>query len=237
MTRGKMISDDVALVGSEELSGSGDCHVYAIQYAAGKICLIDAGVQSAKKIIQNITDTFDFQEKRWDITHLILTHAHIDHIGAAHEFQAHYPHLQIAGHRWDQGPMEGKPGTEDLTAASWYGIDYIPVKLKIIFSKDEEEMRLGPKKVKIYHTPGHTPGSICIIYEHPSTGKILFGQDVHGPFMRQFNSNIQDWHASMKKLIGLEPDILCEGHFGVISGKDKVKNFINSYLKQHQTLG
>ncbi len=235
MTSGKMIGDDVALVGSEELSGSGDCHVYAIRYAPGKFCLIDAGVQSATQIIQNITDTF--QEKRWEITHLILTHAHIDHIGAAHEFQAQYSNLKIAAHRWDQGPIEGKPGTEGLTAASWYGITYTPVKLNILFSKDEENMRLGKIKLRIFHTPGHTPGSISILYNHPSMGKILFGQDVHGPFMREFNSNIQDWHSSMKKLIALDADFLCEGHFGVISGKDKVRNFINSYLKQHMRLG
>ena len=224
-----MIGDDVALVGSEELSGSGDCHVYALRYAPGKICLIDAGIRSADQIIKNIADTF--QEKKWEITHLILTHAHIDHIGAAHEFLARYPQVQIAGHRWDQGAFEGHPGTENLTAASWYGITYTPVKLNILFSKDEEELRLGSIKVKIYHTPGHTPGSISILYIHPSKGKILFGQDVHGPFMKVFNSNIQDWRASMKRLLALEADVLCEGHFGVINGKDQVKKFISSYLK------
>ncbi|TFH30279.1 MAG: MBL fold metallo-hydrolase [Promethearchaeota archaeon] len=234
MPRGKMIGTNVALVGSEELSGSDDCHVYAIRYAPEKICLIDAGVRSSSKIIQNITDTF---KGACEITHLILTHAHIDHIGAAHEFLARYPHLQIAAHQWDQGPIEGKSGTEKFTAASWYGITYTPVKLNIQFSKDEEELRLGPIKLKIYHTPGHTPGSISVLYTNPTTGKILFGQDVHGPFMREFNSNIQDWQASMKKLISLEPDFLCEGHFGVISGKDQVKNFIKSYLQQHQHLG
>ncbi len=35
---------------------------------------------------------------------------------------------------------------------------------------------------------------------------------------------------SLKLLISLEADILCEGHFGVYRGKEEVKKFIRSFL-------
>ena len=58
MEIGEKIADNVALVGSDRLSGTGDCDVYAIQYAVGKVCLIDAGVSSFKRIYENICQVF-----------------------------------------------------------------------------------------------------------------------------------------------------------------------------------
>ena len=74
-----------------------------------------------------------------------------------------------------------------------------------------------------------------VVYYTDSEGKkILFGQDIHGPFMPEFNSNIEDWRASMKEVLALRADILCEGHFGVFKGKDAVKQFINGQLRAHR---
>jgi len=57
-------------------------------------------------------------------------------------------------------------------------------------------------------------------------GLVLFGQDVHGPFDPAFGSDTSVWAASMKELIKLEADILCEGHFGVFRPKSGVRAFI-----------
>ncbi|WP_457559679.1 MBL fold metallo-hydrolase [Candidatus Harpocratesius sp.] len=226
----KKITDNISLVGSEQLSGSGDCHVYAIHYKPGKVCLIDAGVDSGKKIYQNINTIFGIKAK---ITHLILTHCHIDHIGAAHQFKAQFPNMEIIAHSWDTPAIEGVAGTEKLTAASWYGINYKPVKVDQSIKDDEYILRLNGLELKLIHTPGHTPGSISVIYVHPKFGTILFGQDIHGPFMEEFNSNVEDWRKSMKYLLSFEPDILCEGHYGIIKGKSSVRKFIESHLRQH----
>jgi hypothetical protein len=34
----------------------------------------------------------------------------------------------------------------------------------------------------------------------------------------------------MQKLLELQPDYLCEGHFGIIEGKKNVRQFIEGYL-------
>ena len=35
----------------------------------------------------------------------------------------------------------------------------------------------------------------------------------------------------MKRLISIEADILCEGHYGIFEGKEKVKRFIEGQLR------
>ncbi len=77
------IIDEVYLVGSDTLSGSGDCMVYAIGTEKNTICLIDAGTRNAEKIVENIEKT---PLKGRKISSLIITHLHFDHIGAAFQF-------------------------------------------------------------------------------------------------------------------------------------------------------
>jgi glyoxylase-like metal-dependent hydrolase (beta-lactamase superfamily II) len=99
------------------------------------------------------------------------------------------------------------------------------------FKLPEEVLLIGEQKVVCLHTPGHTPGSICIYLERGGK-KVLFAQDLHGPLLVEFGSNLKDWDASTKKLLDLEADILCEGHFGVYKTKKDVKNYILSYRRQ-----
>ena len=224
----KKILDELYLVGSETLSGSGDCMVYALGIGKNHICLIDAGTQYAQQILDNITKT---KLKNREISNLILTHCHFDHIGAAHQFQQLFPRIKTYAHSWDLAAITGQPNTQGLTAANWYGQELFPPKIDYVIKTDPEILNMEGTKLICYHTPGHTPGSIAVLYENKEGVKVLFGQDVHGPFMEEFNSNINDWVKSMKRLISLEPDILCEGHYGIFEGKEKVKRFIEGQLK------
>jgi hypothetical protein len=40
----------------------------------------------------------------------------------------------------------------------------------------------------------------------------------------------EDYVKSLEFMLSLEADILCEGHFGVYIGKDRVRDFIESFL-------
>lgn len=52
--------------------------------------------------------------------------------------------------------------------------------------------------------------------------RILLGQDIHGPFHVDFGLDIMQWRESMEKLLDLKADILCEGHLGIYSPRDRV---------------
>ena len=140
--------------------------------------------------------------------------------------------LKIYAHEWEQDVLEGIPGTEEMTAASWYGVDYKPIKVDFVVKKVEEMIKIGGTDVLFIHIPGHTPGSIALIVEDDEK-KILFGQDIHGPFEKQFRSNKKDWANSMKLLISKNCDILCEGHYGIYKSPDKVLKFIRGQLRQN----
>ncbi len=71
-------------------------------------------------------------------------------------------------------------------------------------------IKLGGCDFQCIHTPGHTPRSISVLVESEGK-KVLFGQDLHGPFNQSFLSDLQDYQMSMQKLLDLEADILCEG--------------------------
>lgn len=222
------ITANVGMVGSSDLSGSGDCCVYSIRLENGNTCLIDAGTSHGDVIVRNLLRS-GFTNP---ISHLILTHTHYDHVGAAWFFKKKYPDLETIAHKLDVDAIEGLQGTDQRTAASWYGETYMPVKVDIVIQNPVEEMMLGDTSITIFHAPGHTPGSIVATVTDDGK-KILFGQDIHGPFMPEFESSIHDWANSMKMLLKLDADILCEGHFGVFQGKDKVKKFIISHLRQN----
>ena len=37
----------------------------------------------------------------------------------------------------------------------------------------------------------------------------------------------------MKRLLSLKADILCEGHYGIFTGREKVRKYIEGYLDQY----
>jgi glyoxylase-like metal-dependent hydrolase (beta-lactamase superfamily II) len=66
--------------------------------------------------------------------------------------------------------------------------------------------------------------------------KVLFGQDIHGPFYASFGSDLDAWGTSMRKLLELEADILCEGHFGIIRPASEVRAYIEDYMRDYNKL-
>ena len=136
---------------------------------------------------------------------------------------------KIIAHELDRAGIEGQ--NDQLTAAGMYGVAYKPVRVDLLLKSEEETMRLGDLDFHFVHTPGHTPGSICV-YIDTKDGRVLFGQDIHGPFSDSWGSDLGQWRGSMKKLLQLKADVLCEGHAGIYRG-EKVGKYIEGYLKRY----
>jgi glyoxylase-like metal-dependent hydrolase (beta-lactamase superfamily II) len=114
------------------------------------------------------------------------------------------------------------------SGAEYYGVSYRPCKVDVILRGTEETLRCGPYDLKVIHIPGHTPGSIAVYLDAGTI--ILFGQDVHGPYFLK-GSNTDEAKISLQRLIDLEADILCEGHFGVYEPKEEVRRYIEGQLR------
>jgi glyoxylase-like metal-dependent hydrolase (beta-lactamase superfamily II) len=221
------IISGIYCVGGSELSHPQDALVYLVK-GEERTALIDTGAGKGSAVIWENIKTAGVNPE--DLTYLILTHGHVDHIGGAAFFKERSRCLTVA-HELDQEAIE--TGDPILTAASWYGLDLPPIKVDRVLKVKTGELPLGQNENLIcLHTPGHTPGSISLYIDREDQ-RILFGQDIHGPFSRAFGSNLSDWENSMKDLLNLKADILCEGHFGVYRSSQVVKAYIERYMQQY----
>ncbi len=219
------ITKDIFIVGGPDITDGRDGCVYLINLE--ELILIDTGAGwSVENIIGNIKK-LGFDPK--NLAKIILTHCHIDHIGGVPEIKKRFG-SKIYIHQLDAPPLE--TGDPILTAAKWYQTSFPPTLVDVKLSSPEETLIIGGHKIVCLHTPGHTPGSICI-YLDKDGKRILFGQDLHGPLLSEFGSSLDDYGRSTKKLLDLDADILCEGHFGIYKTKKDVKNYILSYRRQY----
>ncbi len=210
---------DVFVVGGPELSHPNDCLVYLIGGEA--MLLVDSGAgESFERIVGNIR-SLELNPER--LRAVIATHAHIDHIGALHRFREEFG-MEIMAHELEVEAIEAGVGT----GAEFYGVEYTPCKVDIILTGPEQVLQYGGQDLKAIHIPGHSPGSIAVLLE--AEKKILFGQDIHGPYFLN-GSNVAQARLSLQRLVDLEVDILCESHFGIYQPANEVKRYIEGYLR------
>ncbi len=211
-------------VGGAEFTSVEDAAIYLIRFGA-KAALIDAGGGSGHdNLVTNISEVLP---PRTEIEYLFLTHCHYDHTGGAAAVKDQYG-CRIVAHELDAAYLED--GDSTVTAATWYGSRMNPLKIDHKIKNAKETFQVGSGELTAYHCPGHSPGSVVYLAELDSK-RILFGQDVHGPLDASFLSNRDDYKRSLKSMIELKADILCEGHFGIYQGKNEVSQFIRTYLQ------
>ena len=221
MRRPEKIVENVYIVGGSEISHAYDCSIYLID--AGELVLVDAGAGlSAKRIIANIEQ---LGLNPANLSTVVATHCHIDHVGALAELKADRG-LKVIAHELDAEAIE----TGDGVLADLYGVAYRPVKVDRELQGETERLRFGKTDLLAIHIPGHTPGSIAITLDLPSGEKVLFGQDVHGPYNPAWGADPQMARSSLEKLINLKADVLCEGHFGIFRPAEAVAKFIGQFL-------
>jgi metallo-beta-lactamase class B len=220
MQQPSQILKNIHMVGSAEISHPYDCCIYLLNFS--DLIIIDSGAGlSFEKIVSNI-ERLELDPKK--LKAVLATHAHIDHIGSLRRFQENY-HAQIIAHELDADAIESGVGI----AAEAYDVDYLPCTVDIRLSGDEQTLKFGNRELNIVHIPGHTPGSIAA-YIDIDEKRVLFGQDIHGPYIPKWGADRELAAASLQKLIDLKADILCEGHFGVYQPAKEVRRYIEYYL-------
>ncbi|MGW8287912.1 MAG: MBL fold metallo-hydrolase [Desulfobulbales bacterium] len=145
--------------------------VYVYLILGQKICLIDSGVKGSERVI------FDYLKKIGrkpeNISLLILTHAHPDHIGAAQSIKQTSGCLVVAhpdAQAWIedvelQFKQRPVPGFHTLVGGST-SIDRL--------LQDGENIECGPVSLQVILTPGHAMGSLSFYCKEE---KVLFSGD------------------------------------------------------------
>jgi len=217
------ILENLWQVGGAEYTTVEDAAIYLVRFGE-KAILIDSGSgQEHELLVENISQILP---PGVAIEYLFLTHCHYDHTGGAQKIRDHFS-CKIVAHELDSAYLE--KGDDQVTAAAWYDARLDPLKIDYVIKHKAKKFQIGDGQVMAYHCPGHSPGSVVYLVQFGPV-KVLFGQDVHGPLDPILLSDREDYRNSLNFMLDLKADILCEGHFGIYRGKDKVKEFIGSFL-------
>ena len=219
----KEIAEEIFQVGGEEHTSFEDAAVYLIRFE-DHAALVDAGTGRYTAALLDQIRKCSVDPK--GIQYILLTHCHFDHTGGVNALKK-LSGCRVIAHALDAQYLE--QGDNRITAAGWYGADLEPFRVERKLTGFQEDILLGQRVVTAYHTPGHSPGSVVYVTESGGQ-KVLFGQDVHGPLDESLRSNREDYIRSLQFLLSLDVDILCEGHYGVFRGKDRIRRFIRSFL-------
>jgi len=135
---------------------------------------------------------------------ILLTHGHIDHIGAVSALRE--GGIPVYIHKKDADMLVNP----NLSLAAMF--DLPESQGEADFDLTEGVMELCGLTISVLHTPGHTPGSVCFLI-----GNILFSGDTlfEGGVGRTDlpGGDAAALNASVSRLIQMDPDIaVCPGH-------------------------
>jgi glyoxylase-like metal-dependent hydrolase (beta-lactamase superfamily II) len=154
-----------------------------------------------------------------DIDLIICTHAHPDHIEAVQLFKDTQTHFTVNEDEWQWALTIGK----QMSAA--FGIDMDSITPD--FFLREGHLSLDGLEMNIFHTPGHSPGSITLYWPAQKalfTGDLVFKEGLGRTDLPGGDGT--KLKESIKRLRDLEVEWLLPGHGEIISGAEKVrKNF------------
>jgi glyoxylase-like metal-dependent hydrolase (beta-lactamase superfamily II) len=192
-------------------------NAYLLENESG-LYLIDAGAPGDAGRIQRRMD----QLGRNDLRLIYLTHAHIDHFGAAAELQrrtgatvAIHPSdaQDLAAGRTSLGSVRGRGRFigRMLPVLEWL-LPPEPVNADLLTEDGASLADLG-LPARVIHTPGHTQGSSCLVTDD---GLVFAGDLVSttgGPHPQRFFAH--DWdqvRESLSRLQATTPSLTYTGH-------------------------
>jgi hydroxyacylglutathione hydrolase len=131
---------------------------------AGPAVVIDPG-DDAHAVLETLGDR--------EIALIVLTHGHFDHLGAVSEL-VETRLAPVAVHRDDAEFIT----SAQTTGGTMFGFPEHAAPPADRILDDGDTVEVGDLSFQVLHTPGHTPGSICLLVFDPVTGtRHLFSGD------------------------------------------------------------
>ena len=196
--------------------------VYLIESEDGLI-LVDTGPET---VFENLAAALSEQgHDVRDVRHVLLTHIHFDHAGAAWKFAeagatiyVHpigLPHMQSPERLWNSAKRIYQDAMETL----WGQMQPIDAA-KLVAVEQGDHLSLGGVEVDVHYTPGH-----AVHHNAYQVGDTVFCGDVAGVKIHQGPAvppcpppdiDVDAWKQSIQTLRDLNPARLYLAHYGAV---------------------
>jgi len=199
-----------------------------------------AGCENTRKAVfidpgDEVEQLLDFiRAEKLDVTHILLTHAHVDHVSGVAEAKRtlgvpiylHNEDLFLYQNAVRTGMMFG------LTVEEPPPVD--------VFYEGEGPIAFGDYRVRVVHTPGHCPGGVCLAIskqDDPSPPHLFVGDTLFAGSIGRTDLPGGDYETLLKAITGTlftfpDESIVYSGHGPETTiGREKATNpFVLEYL-------
>ena len=181
----------------------------------GEGALIDAGYGDEGSVSSRVSYVKGFDGLR--LAYILVTHAHPDHIGGGAAIKGETG-AEIVLHRLDEAPARGAALEPDRLV------------------EDGDTLSLNGATLLMVHTPGHSPGHMCILLKEK--GILFSGDHVLGmgtTAMRPPEGDMAQYIDSLRKLLSYDMEMICPGHGPPITAPQrKIEELIQHRLEREE---
>ena len=179
------------------------------------------------------------------ISHLVILHSHFDHMMVFPTLKGRYPWMKIV-----TSDLNRSIFTSERVVAKIFDSDrkmtlalkeremiseapnlapytFFPLDITV---KEGSVLDLGKgMKMKFFEVPGHSPDCLAAFLEEEGLLFCSDGAGFYTPpdfFRPNYWYRLDDAEKSLNKMMAVDPEILCRGHYGAMVGKDLARKHL-----------
>jgi glyoxylase-like metal-dependent hydrolase (beta-lactamase superfamily II) len=221
-----------------DLKFRGSPHVVgtAVIVSEGSIALVDPGPTSCLETLELGLNALGLRCS--DVTHLLLTHVHLDHAGATGTLARRHPHLKVFVH--ERGAPHLIDPAKLLRSATrlygdhmevlWGEIAPVPASNVFTLAGDGERVEAGGRVFEVAYTPGHASHHISFFDRASGVAFVgdAAGIRIEGSYVRPPTPppdiDVELWTRTVERINAWSPETMFLTHSG------NVRNHLQSFL-------